>query len=222
MRFKFVIRVSMLLVWTCALTRAQNENGTLFFPKGVFGTIQQGGDIKAKWYTKILTALDERPLVANAHDGRSPCVYRFLWIRTFHNPVSVRLTVKAEGEGVVTTRMSDGRGGYDTGRLTLNRTRPVSREEVQSFLVRLRDLSFWSMPSEDDGGVEDSRGYRLKTSGLDGARWVLEGIKDGEYHVVDRWSPEYPGESVASREYGQICRYLLKLGRVDVDEKDIY
>jgi hypothetical protein len=25
---------------------------------------------------------------------------------------------------------------------------------------------------------------------LDGAQWILEGVKNGKYQVTDRWSPE--------------------------------
>ena len=27
------------------------------------------------------------------------------------------------------------------------------------------------------------------TAGCDGSQWIIEGIKKGKYHVVDRWSP---------------------------------
>ena len=25
--------------------------------------------------------------------------------------------------------------------------------------------------------------------GVDGAQWIIEGVRNGTYHVVDRWSP---------------------------------
>jgi hypothetical protein len=25
---------------------------------------------------------------------------------------------------------------------------------------------------------------------MDGARWILEDVRDGKYHLVDRWSPD--------------------------------
>jgi hypothetical protein len=43
----------------------------------------------------------------------------------------------------------------------------------------------------------------------DGAGWILEGLRDGEYYVVDKQSPE-------NDSYSQLCRYLLQLGKVDV------
>ena len=27
-------------------------------------------------------------------------------------------------------------------------------------------------------------------NGVDAAQWIFEGLKGGEYHIVDRWSPE--------------------------------
>ncbi len=28
-------------------------------------------------------------------------------------------------------------------------------------------------------------------SGFDGASWIIEGFKNGQYHYVEKWSPEY-------------------------------
>jgi len=78
------------------------------------------------------------------------------------------------------------------------------------------------MRTEDNGsGYEDAKGRHFTVLGVDGARWVLEGVKNGEYHVVDRWSPEAAGDKVASsQEFARLCRYFLRLGKVDV--KNLY
>jgi hypothetical protein len=53
-----------------------------------------------------------------------------------------------------------------------------------------------------------SGGITVPVPGVDGSRWILEGVDGGEYHVVDRWSP--PDNS-----YSQLCKYLFRLGRVE-------
>ena len=59
--------------------------------------------------------------------------------------------------------------------------------------------------------TEDSR------LGNDGAQWILEGMKDGRYHVVDRWSPD-------GGDYRAACLHLLKLSGLGVNPKgvDVY
>ena len=42
-----------------------------------------------------------------------------------------------------------------------------------------------------------------RTDGVDGAQWLVEGIKDGRYHLVDRWSPT-DGPVRQSGPYGSI------------------
>lgn len=52
-----------------------------------------------------------------------------------------------------------------------------------AFLDQLRNEAmehFWKVPYQvDDGSVN-----------LDGATWIVEGRKEGQCHVVTRWSPE--------------------------------
>ena len=38
--------------------------------------------------------------------------------------------------------------------------------------------NFWKLPS-----IQEDRG-------VDGAQWIIEGARNGTYHIVDRWSPE--------------------------------
>lgn len=47
--------------------------------------------------------------------------------------------------------------------------------------------------------------------GLDGAGWLLEGVKQDQYHVVHRQSP-------AEGAYRELCIYLLRVSGVKIDE----
>lgn len=57
----------------------------------------------------------------------------------------------------------------------------------------------------------------IDDSGLDGAQWILEGVKEGRYHVVDRWTPQIG-------DFREACLYLLKLSNpsIDLSREDIY
>ena len=48
-------------------------------------------------------------------------------------------------------------------------------------------------------------------TGLDGAQWIIEGLLNGNYHIVDRWSPE-------EGSIRAIGLHFLKLSDLKVDE----
>ena len=197
-----------------------------YFPPGVFDTTRPD-NFKEVWYTRTLTALAE-PSLYELRADKAVQVYRFLWLPSFHRPISVRLTINSDGTGSVVARSVDKHTGLltatktDTGKLILDTTGEASKTQVQEVLKQLENLGFWFMKAEDDwGGRQDAQGRRIRIMGADGAGWVLEGVKNGEYHIVDRWSPEAAGNSVASnQEYARLCRHFLQLGKVEV--KDLY
>jgi hypothetical protein len=32
--------------------------------------------------------------------------------------------------------------------------------------------------------------WEIRDRGVDGAQWIIEGVRNKTYHVVDRWSPK--------------------------------
>lgn len=55
----------------------------------------------------------------------------------------------------------------------------LTKVRTDWFLEIIEQNNFWKLPSNDDSRI-----------GCDGAEWLLEGVKDGTYHVVSRCSPE--------------------------------
>ncbi len=78
--------------------------------------------------------------------------------------------------------MTNGQGGYEPGRLTKNKSQKLPQQRVQWFLERIKELEFWTLPPTEKIDAEIVR--------LDGAEWIIEGVRDGTYRIVDRWSPE--------------------------------
>jgi hypothetical protein len=195
-----------------------------YFPAGVFGSSSQLGDATATWYAQTLTALTE-PSLFELRADKTVQIYRFLWLPSFHRPISVRLTINSDGSGAVVAKSVDKHTGlittnrhvlHDSGNLILDTVGDASKTQVQDVLKQLQGLEFWTMKTEDDGGgYEDAQGYHFKSVGMDGARWVLEGVNHGDYHVVDRWSP-------GTGSYAELCKYLLQVAKAEVDGKVIY
>jgi hypothetical protein len=182
-----------------------------YFPSGVF---TEG--FNDRWYSSTLNALQEPSLLALRND-KSIQVYRFLWLPSFHRPISVRLTINADSTGTIVTRSVDSHAGLltkptsDTGKLIQDATGIINEMQAKEALAQLERLAFWSMPTEEEQAIpqSDSAGRpMLRVVGTDGARWILEGLRSGEYHVVDRWSPH-------DEAYSQLCKYLFRLGKVE-------
>jgi hypothetical protein len=187
-----------------------------YFPSGVFDTSTHTS--RGTWYAGTLSALEEPPLFV-LRDNRSLQVYRFLWLPSFHRPISVRLTINADGSGSIVARSVDrhtgslGKVPSDTGKLILDTKSGVDKAQVQDVLGQFQRLGFWAMPTEEaqaapQASTTTDHGYTFESVGLDGSQWILEGVRDGEYHVVDRWSPK-------DNSYSQLCKHLLRLGNVD-------
>ena len=188
-----------------------------YFPTGVFDTPHS---FRERWYSSTLSALREPSLFALRND-KSIQVYRFLWLPSFQRPISIRLTINADGTGSIVTRSVDSHAGLlarptsDTGKLIRDTTIGVDHAQTKEVLAQLQHLAFWSMPTEEEqaappslGAVSGGRPFRQLIA--DGSQRIFEGLRDGEYHAVDRVSPDH-------NSYSRLCKYLFRLGKVEAN-----
>src|SRR4051794_34102142 len=66
---------------------------TRYFPPESFIANPAIHQTKVEWYSSKLAALHEGSLWEVSQGQPSIEVYRFLWLRTFHHPVTVRINV---------------------------------------------------------------------------------------------------------------------------------
>ena len=171
--------------------------------------LAQEGDTKAKvvddfreqWYSQYFMAMAE-PLLADSPNE----VYRFVWLRTFHNPIAVRITCDPRGCDLIAKRL-DGSGGYEPGKIVEWKERRLSKQEVSNIRRLLSKAQFWKPQPSDE---------RI---GLDGAQWILEGKREDSYHMWDVWSPERVG---VYGDFRKLCLELVRLSRLMVRSKEIY
>ncbi len=170
-----------------------------FFPDSALDERKDLSDFVVKWYSEHLDAMDEPSLWKLSQRDRDATVYRLLWLPSFHHPVCVRIARTAEGARL-RARVLDGKGGYEPGRVAVDRNIALADEEWMTLDRHLEQAEFWAMTtrSADDGGVED------------GAQLIVEGIKGGTYHVVDRQMPD--------PAYNKLCRHMLDLTGLDVQK----
>jgi len=142
-------------------------------------------------YQTVLSDFDEPPWCSAVPDRSVAESYRFLWLRTFHHPVLVRLDFLGDGRAAVVYKETDGAGGYEIGSLVKNETVDVNSvlldqtqdpDAVDAALDQIREdaeAQFWRQPYQVDQGL-----------GYDGAMWIVEGWRRQRCHVISRWSPQ--------------------------------
>jgi hypothetical protein len=149
------------------------------------------------WYAGHLKALEE-PILS---DSLVTKVFRFTWLRTFHNPIVIGIENNNDSITLY-WKICDGAGGYEPGELIKDKKKKLSMNEWTLFLQKIDSLGFWKMKTTEN-----------ETQGFDGAQWILEGKELDRYHVVDRWC----GGNITS-----ICLDLLKMTDIKIKEDDIY
>jgi hypothetical protein len=171
-----------------------------YFPSDSFPGEYDGRD---SWYGKHLRAMGETSLLDRQELVTE--VYRFLWLRTFHHPVFVRIE-RTDNGGWITTKELGGAGGYEPGKVIRSEMTALNQRAWCEFLSLLEKADYWRLPTDDND-----------FGGEDGAQWILEGVKDGRYHVVDRWSPR-------EGAYREACLHLLWHSGFEIDplDNDLY
>jgi hypothetical protein len=192
-----VIFALMFTAATCSLAQTRD------FPKGSLGPTPQQDEFKQAWYSSELRALQEPSLFASAENRNTEC-YRFLWLRTFHHPIAVRLNVRPDGSGVLSVKVASGTAGFSPGSLRENRTVAVNQQQVRAFQIQVDQVGFWRL------------GREVKSGGNDGSQWIIEAVKDGKYHLVDRWSPK----TGAVRSLG--LTLAMVVARMNIPKDEIY
>jgi hypothetical protein len=140
------------------------------------------------WYSKMLFALQE-PLLYNKTDNKIS--FRFTWLRTFHNPIAIRIENNNHHYKLY-WKKSSGAGGYKPGKLTLNKSKEISEKEWNKFIELVNKANFWDLPTDNNSG------------GLDGSEWILEGTSNEYYHFAFFWSPR-------GGNFYDCCNYLISL-----------
>jgi hypothetical protein len=167
------ILIALVLLLTCVglITLAGEPR---HFPAGALDPASPHSDsARNTWYSHQLQAMDE-PVLGPAQKGST---YRFTWLRTFHHPVAVRISAD-EGRVKLVAVELDGAGGYRPGKVLRRKAIELSRTQFHDLEALIRSKDFWDLPAHEE------------TNGLDGSEWIIEGVSGGNYHVVDRWSPD--------------------------------
>lgn len=131
--------------------------------------------------------MGERALCPSA----SGTTYRFLWLRTFHHPVVIRVDRTDTGSFLAAHELS-GAGGYEPGTVIRAEARALSDSEWSTLERAISAAEFWQLATYS----------AANPAGLDGSQWIVEGVRGDRYHVIDRWTPGPADESAPVHRLG--------------------
>src|SRR5258708_27075123 len=151
---------------------------------------------ESNWYGKSLERMKEPRLPALVTDVNVD-VYRMMILPTWGNSVVVR--VRRHGELYsLSARRLDGQAGYDPGKLVEANDIELGAEDSKTLGVLIRNLNFFQLATNDD------------VRGFDGEQWILEGVSQGKYHLVQRWcATSYNPEKRRLTAFLALYKFLL-------------
>jgi hypothetical protein len=160
--------------------------------------------LSSKGNIDVSARFKEAPVLAV--DERDAEIYRITIIPTFYNPIKIRIEKRGSDYVLISKRLS-GQGGYDAGRLKTEKRRHLRLEDWERFTDLLREAEFLEMAFPNEKGE--------MTICLDGSEWTLEGVKNGKYHVVNRYCPEV-------KAFQAIGLYLVERSGLRLKERELY
>ena len=169
-----MIQASKLFIPVAILLSAARVNASEtinYFPKELSNSYSNG-------YAHRLEQMQEPSLCCLAK--RSGRDFRFLWLRTFDQPVLIRISERADQFWDVTVKLSEGQSGFGIDQKVIsNQSSKDSTSQVQKLLTAFEPHgSFWTLPTY------------VKKDILDGSTWLIEARSGERYHFIVRRSPE--------------------------------
>ena len=157
--------------------------------------IQGVGKLRDIRYSAYLDELDE----GSIRDVEGE-VYRFCdFISIPEENVVYKVTVTDEGGELVYKKSVSDIGGQlvftdYSAEIIDSKTISLNKKQISNLRRALRKIDFWNLVN---------MGPRI---GADGSECVVEGVKDGKYHITERWTPK-----VTNSEYEELCQAFRNL-----------
>lgn len=180
----------------CGKPKPDPKEAKTFFPVSEDGDKTTISSFEEEWYSEHLRLMDQPSLYAKQGD-KSEDVYRFTLLPTWGDPRCAVVTKRGSNTDIQFVRL-DGDGGYDPGKLVEKVKRELKPDEIQKFFALFEALNFAKQSTEDP------------VLGLDGSQWILERLKDGEYHIVVRWTANaYDPKKRGTTSFVELCEWML-------------
>jgi hypothetical protein len=179
---------------------------------------------RGAYLTQFLAAMKE-PSLFERGDKRPEFEVRFLWLRTFHDPISIRIWSTPKGYMVRTVRIKQNED-YSLADTLVDTTRLLDAAETKAFTAALTKAPLAAPMNE----TEEAAG----AGGLDGASWIFESYMEKKYQKIDFWCLEHFGpiryetlveDTSKIRDTSSLLKFaltLLELSKLNIPKEDIY
>lgn len=167
-----------------------------YFPPGTF--TPNADNSAQRFYSAGMYALGEEPLWPVRNTSES--IYRLTRLSAFGKKIVITLVVAPGGAGEIAVRSTDNDG--EPGEV---RHMAIASDKIAGFLSALDRAHFWQSPAE----LPAPHGWVRR----DGAEWIMEGVKDGNYRVVVRWSPGYERQNEDEIRFADAGNLLIDFSR---------
>ncbi len=157
-------------------------------------------DYKGRYYSEILSKLGYHSLEDKSSDS-SIHQYRFIWERTFHDMIVITINVLENDYGELHFQKFCKLEPITEDDIVIDSHLKLFPPNIYNLLNVIDKYDFWNTPTKNPYPI-----------GLDGSTWVIEGLRNGIYHYIERWWP-LQHENVASG----IGLKMLGLSRVKID-----
>lgn len=190
-----------------------DPKGLMYFPKE-----------QESYYTKYLAAMKEPSLMPQAQ-GEKAFSMRFTWLRSFHDPIAIRIWKEGEDRFIRAVRLTK-QEDYSPGPASKDFTRQLTPDEWKQIAAITESPLIWTPLNHEE---------RIAVwGGCDGARWIFERRDEGKYSLLDLWCPkDYgpkefkeagldPSKLRDFKTYVRLGLLLLKISELTPKEDDIY
>ena len=133
--------------------------------------------VEGKKYLKGNIPISLEPSLNELSKDIEKEVYQFYWERSFDDTMVFRVDISSPKISTITIKKFSKERPKN---IIKNEVFLLTKTHLKNFKRFLKGSQFWNLSSENGSG------------GLDGATWILEGIKNGKYHYTKRWSPLPP------------------------------
>jgi hypothetical protein len=190
-------------------SQVPNGSGVDYFPADslFFSSVSRSASLDSfvrQWYSEILYSLKEPVLYNYGGAGKS---IRFVWLRSFGNPVVVRLNNFNDTVYVNIKELKIKSSGDEVPEIAKDTIIALDVTNWQKSLSMLEDNHFWNAVTEDT----------LSDDVKDGTSWFLECRLPGKYHCVNRSD----NGDLASKDLNLFAKELLEIGERHVRMKSI-
>ncbi|CAA6696637.1 MULTISPECIES: hypothetical protein [unclassified Lentimonas] len=172
------------------------EENIPFFPTSERSSDTTISSFEEHWYSKNLTLMKEESIYRKREQENLE-IYRFTLLPTWGEPRSVTISRNRKNLAAIQHSRLDSEGLFD-GKLVEKKKIELKEREFKDFKKLFEATAFSKQTTSDP------------MLGLDGSQWILERLKNGDYHIVVRWTADaYNPEKRGTKEFVDLCNWML-------------